>query len=65
MEKFYKVSESELRKLYEAKECYNALQRGGVDNWEWYSDAISQYLEDNKAEDFDQLVELDLAQLED
>ena len=62
MEKFYKVSESELRKLYKSKEYLTALQNGGVDNWEWEGASIRDYLEDQKVEEFDELVELDLLQ---
>lgn len=63
MEKVYKVTESELRWLYESRERFTALAYGGVDNWEYYSEAIHEYLNDNGVDDFDQLVDSDLKDL--
>ena len=36
MEKYYKISESELIKLLAGQVELEALNAGGVDNWEWY-----------------------------
>jgi len=47
MEKWYKVSESELRELIHDSIKLCALEAGGVDNWEWYSDSIHDFLAEN------------------
>lgn len=39
MEKYYKISESELLDLLEAALENNMLQTDGVDNWEWYGES--------------------------
>ena len=45
MEKYYKVSESELLELLTAQCTLIALENGGVDNWEWYGDSIQDWVE--------------------
>lgn len=47
MEKYYKVSETELRELIHDSLMFCALQHGGVDNWEWYGASIHDFLEAN------------------
>lgn len=47
MERYYKVSESELRELIHDSMIFCALQNGGVDNWEWYSASIHDFLKAN------------------
>lgn len=44
--KYFKVSEKELRTFIEYRAKLEALEAGGVDNWEWYSDSIDDYLND-------------------
>lgn len=34
-----------------------ALEEGGVDNWEWYGEAITQFLDNEDVFDFDELAE--------
>lgn len=41
-----KISKQELRELLEAYYRLCALECGGVDNWSWYSESISDYLHD-------------------
>lgn len=43
MLKQYLISESRLRDLLYAEAKLNALEAGGVDNWEWYGDSINDY----------------------
>lgn len=45
-EKQYKVPEKILRELIASKAELEALEAGGVDNWGWYSESKSDYLED-------------------
>ena len=52
--KKYQISEKELRTLLDAYHRLAALEYGGVDNWEWYGESISDYL--NGYEDFDDIV---------
>lgn len=42
--KFYKVEEKDLLAMLEAYERLAALEKGGVDNWEWYGDSLTDYL---------------------
>lgn len=44
MEKIYLVPESDLRSLVYGALMFNALENGGVDNWKWYSDSISNFI---------------------
>jgi hypothetical protein len=67
--RYYRISEPALRELLMAAHNYAALEGGGVDNWEWYGESLSQYLDEycewngiNRARyDFDKLAEEDLA----
>ena len=45
MEKYYKISESELIELLASSIRMDALESSGVDNWEWYSEAISSHVD--------------------
>ena len=38
------LSEDELVRLLESDMQLNALERAGVDNWEWYGEAHGEYL---------------------
>lgn len=40
-EKKYVLTESELSSLIEDRLVLEALEYGGVDNWEWYSESLS------------------------
>lgn len=57
------ISRDELKEMHESCMLMDALRGGGVDNWEWYSESISDYLkfinEDNGTDyqDFDEAVE--------
>jgi hypothetical protein len=46
--KCYKVEESTLLKLIKAYFEMEALETGGVDNWEYYGQSCTEYLEDMK-----------------
>ena len=35
-----KISKARLKQLLEAEEELNALNAGGVDNWEWYGESL-------------------------
>ena len=43
----YRVSREELLELLEARNRLAALESGGVDNWNWYSDSFHDYLKEN------------------
>ena len=34
-----------------------ALENGGVDNWEWYSVSLTDFLDEENANDFDEIAE--------
>lgn len=40
--KLYVLTEEELKNLLYAREKLNTLECSGVDNWEWYGDAIQE-----------------------
>lgn len=44
--KYYKISETKLKYLIKCRAELEALESGGVDNWSWYGDAKTDYLED-------------------
>lgn len=65
--KYRIIKEDRLRKLiYAANKC-RALERGGVDNWEWYGKSCYDFLEQRSQdigrdiEDFEELTDIDLA----
>ena len=60
MEKKYIVSESELVKLLEAEAVLNALEAGGVDNWDWYGELINESLNGTGYETVGEFVENEL-----
>ena len=41
------VPKEELKELLAARDKLAALERGGVDNWSWYSDSLNEYLEED------------------
>ena len=45
---YYVVPKDELIRLYKEKRCLDALLAGGVDNWEWFSQAIVDYIKEEK-----------------
>lgn len=34
-----------------------ALENGGVDNWEWYGVSLTDFLDEENADDFDEIAE--------
>jgi hypothetical protein len=71
MKQKYLITGEELRSLlYMANKCM-ALESGGVDNWEWYSGSIQDYLNDmtdeyevDKFSDLDDIADFELKQYE-
>lgn len=49
-----KISKREYDKLQRASRKLEALEAGGVDNWEWYSESLKQF---NEEEAFSELLE--------
>ena len=49
----YLVSEYKLRKLLEDSNKLAALECGGVDNWDWYSYSIGDYIADFRRSNHD------------
>lgn len=51
--KYVKISIDELARLIKGSTTFEALECGGVDNWEWYGESLSDYIsEDEKYEYF-------------
>ena len=56
--KYVMIEVSELQNLLEAREELAALECAGVDNWEFYGEAFSNYLDlDGKYDDWDDFIE--------
>jgi hypothetical protein len=51
-ERYFIVSESELRELIHDSLKLCALENGGVDNWEWYGASIQDFIEANGNPDY-------------
>lgn len=56
----FELTHSELKDLLKASFKLDALEGGGVDNWEGYGDSLSYYLED---ESFSSLAEKEIDNL--
>ena len=63
--KNFVLSEEELVRLLESDMRLNALERAGVDNWEWYCEAHGEYLMEECPgfDSFDDVVRDAVAQL--
>lgn len=46
-EKYYKISESDLRELIKSDMKLCVLERDGVDNWTWYMAGLTDFLAEN------------------
>lgn len=42
----YIITEERLKELLEAEASLLALECGGVDNWDWYSDSLEDHYEE-------------------
>ena len=62
MEKFYKVSKSELIELIHDSMELCALKNGGVEYWDWFSKSIKEFINanENPGDDIYDLAELEL-----
>lgn len=58
------ISEEELKELIESHMKLCALESGGVDNWNWYGESLRDFLKENEAEDFSELVEEEIKKYE-
>ena len=45
-EKMYIISEKDLLELLESHYRLAALERGGVDNWDWYCESCTDFIND-------------------
>ena len=57
------VSDKRLKELERAEAKLNALEAGGVDNWEWYGESLAPYhalneLEENRSDLINELAEI-------
>lgn len=46
MKQYYVLTQQELLSLLTDCLKLTALDRGGVDNWEWYGDSIGDFIKD-------------------
>lgn len=59
--KYYIVEEKLLKNLWINDLKLAALESGGVDNWEWYGESINDFLKEQKAKNFEDLAETEIA----
>ncbi len=60
--KYVKISVKELKRLLKKEVELAALDCSGVDNWEYYGEAFSSYLEfDNKYDNWDDFIETEFS----
>lgn len=52
---YFKIDKETLLNLLLRSNFLRALERGGVDNWEFYGIALSEYLIENEIESFEEL----------
>ena len=45
------ITKQRLKELERAEAKLNALEAGGVDNWEWYGESLKEYREENEREE--------------
>lgn len=45
------LSEKRINELLKAERKLNALEAGGVDNWEWYGESLREFFAENEIED--------------
>lgn len=50
-DKMYLVSETDLLELLEGYAICAALERGGVNNWEWYGEALDSFIKQSYREE--------------
>lgn len=70
MRKQFLITETRLRELLEAEARLEALEYGGVDNWEWCSDSLHNWLKEfkewnniqDKDIDFEDVVDLGITE---
>ena len=46
-----KITAKRLKELERAESKLNALESGGVDNWEWYSESLKDWFKENRLEE--------------
>lgn len=67
MEKYYKISESELIKLLATSIEMDALEFDGVDNWSWYGESfneiVQEYFPDKTEEELEDITFEDCAEI--
>jgi hypothetical protein len=52
------ITKQRLKELERAEAKMAALEAGGVDNWEWYGESLSEYRKENEREELtDDLIE--------
>lgn len=50
VEEMVSITKEEYDSLVDCKRTLDALEQGGVDNWEWYSESINMYYPEKWAE---------------
>ena len=59
-----KIEKKELRELLEAYHRLQALECGGVDNWEWCGESIKDYCAEANCKDIEDIVDKEIEKYE-
>lgn len=46
-----KITQQEYNKMLRQVEKLEALEKGGVDNWEWYDESLAEWFAENEVEE--------------
>lgn len=57
--KFYKISEKDLLELLTYAYQYQALECGGVDNWDWFGESMKDFIENCSFDDGVEYTDID------
>ena len=64
MNKKYIVPENLFKELLDSYITLMALEKGGVDNWEWYGESVKDYYKELEVKNMEEAIELFINDLE-
>lgn len=64
MNKNYIVPEKLFKELLDSYITLMALEKGGVDNWEWYGESVKDYYKELEVKNMEEAIELFINDLE-
>lgn len=64
MNKNYIIPENLFKELLDSYITLMALEKGGVDNWEWYGESVKDYYKELEVKNMEEAIELFINDLE-